>query len=53
MGNIHLFPKQIRDYGDLWHAVMEICMKVQFDGHDHLDATAEIFDLVEEHKELL
>lgn len=40
--------KKIRDYGDIFHAAMDICIDVQFNGKDHVDAAAEIADMVSE-----
>lgn len=51
MGKVIKYPR-IKDYGDLWHAVMDICIKVQFDGLDHLDATQEICELCEMYKSI-
>jgi len=43
------FPNQIQDYGDLFHTVMDICIDVQFEGKCHIDATAEILEIVEKY----
>lgn len=50
--NIVDFPKQPpKDYGELFHEVMDICGDVQLNGKDHLDATVEIMEIVEKYIE--
>lgn len=40
--------KTIKDYSDIFHAAMDICIDVQFNGKDHLDAATEIANIVDQ-----
>jgi hypothetical protein len=40
---------ELKEEGDLFHAIMDICGDVQLNGKDHLDATSEILVIVEKY----
>lgn len=51
MSNVIQLPPKIKDFGDLFHAIMDECIELEKHKKDHIDATADICNIVNQYLE--